>query len=85
LRRPAPEWAKLEEQATRIRKYLDVPELLETMLDLIYSGHVDLAWKFLDAAWPPEFAGKNEFLTVFLHKLSADVYWPELQALNAGQ
>jgi hypothetical protein len=89
LRQPAPEWAELEEQAQRMRKSFwesgGLPELLETMLDLIYSGHADLAWKFLDAAWPSEFAGKDEFLIAFLHKLSANIYWPELQTLNTGQ
>ncbi len=55
------------------------------MLNLIYSGHADLARKFFDAAWPPEIAGKDEFLTAFLRKLSTNIYWPELQTLNAGQ
>lgn len=89
LRRPAPEQAKLEKQAQRIQQSFwesdGLPELLEIMLDLIYSGHADLAWKFLDAAWPPDFAGKDEFLIAFLHELSANVYWPELQTLNVGQ
>lgn len=89
LRQPAPEGTKLEEQAQRIQQLFlksnDLSELLEVMLNLIYSGHANLAWKFLDAAWPLELAGKDEFLTAFLHKLSANIYWPELQTLNAGQ
>jgi hypothetical protein len=89
LRQPAPERTKLEERAQRTQQLFlknnDLSELLEIMLNLIYSGHANLAWKFLDAVWPPEFAGKGEFLTAFLHKLSTNIYWPELQTLNAGQ
>lgn len=89
LRQPAPSWATLAEQAQGIQLSFSetgiFPELLATMLNLIYSGHADLAWKFLDTAWPSEFAGKDEFLTAFLHKLSTNIYWPELQMLNAGQ
>lgn len=37
------------------------PELWGTMLDLIYGGHREMAWEFLDIAWPPRVHGKERF------------------------
>jgi hypothetical protein len=55
------------------------------MLDLIYSGHADLAWPFFEQAWPAEIPGKERSLTGFLSLLSAGPYWPDVQRLNEGQ
>lgn len=86
---PAPDLGELEAEAAKIRdegwEADGLPHLLETTLNLIYSGHAGLALDFFDAAWPPEIAGEDEFLTSFAHELATNRYWPELQTLNAGQ
>ncbi|HYB92060.1 MAG TPA: hypothetical protein VEC38_13575 [Candidatus Binataceae bacterium] len=57
-------------------------ELWSMMLDLIYTGHADLSWKFLDLAWPPNVAGKDRFLSDFKKQLELSRFWPELRAMQ---
>jgi len=45
------------------------PETWSYMLDFIYSGHPDKAFKFLDSIWPKNKLGKNIFVRDFLEKL----------------
>ncbi|MBU4502324.1 MAG: tetratricopeptide repeat protein [Nanoarchaeota archaeon] len=45
------------------------PETWSYMLDLVYSGHPDEAFKFLDSVWPENKLGKNLFVRDFLEKL----------------
>ena len=59
------------------------PQLWDTMLDLIYSGHADDAWKFLDAAWPSKVQGKDVFARDFRAQLAKSPYWPAVGAMNA--
>lgn len=56
------------------------PLLWRTMLDLIYTGHSDLAWKFFDAAWSPQHIGKAAFLQDFCSKLATSPYFSKLRA-----
>ena len=53
--------------------------LWQTVLDLIYTGHSDLAWKFVDAAGPK--AQQKPFPTLgdFCGLLRRSQYWPELE------
>jgi len=46
------------------------------MLELLYSGHPDLAWQFFDMAWPPEIKGKDDFLRKFRTRLQRSPFWP---------
>ncbi len=59
------------------------PDLWGTMLDLIYSGHADEAWKFLDDAWPPKVQGKDAFARDFRAQLAKSRYWPAVEAMNS--
>lgn len=59
------------------------PQLWGRMLDLIYSGHADKAWKFLDAAWPPNLKGKDAFGLDFRSQLAKSPYWPAIKVMNA--
>ena len=61
------------------------PQLWETMLDLIYSGHAGDAWKFLDAAWPPKVNGKDKFAQDFRAQLAKSPYWPAVNAMNSAK
>jgi hypothetical protein len=49
------------------------------MLELIYEGHSELAWKLLDESWPADRKGKNSFLSDFCSQLKTSPYWPDLQ------
>jgi hypothetical protein len=55
------------------------PELWKPMLDLIYCGHADWAWKLVDAVWPADKPGKEEFLDEFCGQLAKSEYWPDLK------
>lgn len=58
------------------------PILWGYMLDLIYTGNGELAWKIIDTAWPKKRKGKKEFLTKFKEKLSEGPYWEDLKVMN---
>lgn len=44
-------------------------------VDLIYGGHPDIAWRFLDRSWPAGIAGKDEFLADLREKLRGSPCW----------
>lgn len=54
------------------------PKLWHVMLDLIYSGHWDLAFDFLDISWPDDVPGKEQFIETFLAQLKRSRYWEEI-------
>ena len=49
------------------------------MLDWIYSGQADWAWKLVNMTWPAEKPGKDAFLKDFCGQLSQSAYWPDMQ------
>jgi hypothetical protein len=53
--------------------------LWDTTLDLIYSGHSDLAWKFVSEANPKALRGGNPTLNDFCAMLKTSDYWPDLR------
>ena len=61
------------------------PQLWATMLDLIYNGHADDAWKFLDDAWPSKVQGKEAFARDFRAQLAKSKYWPTVEAMNSAK
>jgi hypothetical protein len=48
------------------------------VLDLIYAGHSDLAWKFVDAAGPAAQQKPFPALSDFCSLLKKSPYWPDL-------
>jgi len=44
-------------------------------VDLIYAGHPDIAWRFLDRSWPAGIDGKDEFLADLREKLRGSPCW----------
>jgi hypothetical protein len=53
--------------------------LWDTTLDLIYTGHPDLAWKFVSEVPSDALKGDNPSLADFCSMLRKDPYWPELE------
>ncbi|MCA1625106.1 MAG: hypothetical protein LC768_04650 [Acidobacteria bacterium] len=49
------------------------------MLDLIYTGHEDLAWQYLDLVWDTRKQGKQLFIRDFKQQLSDSQYWQMIE------
>jgi len=89
MRKPAPSWDELSTASQKDRAALektanepyspeeDLPPFWGRMLDLIYTGHEDLAWKYFDEAWPPSKPGQALFVKDFKKQLSESRYWSQ--------
>ena len=53
--------------------------LWNPVLDLIYTGHSDLAWRFVDQANPKALNGNNPSLEDFCSMLKSSEYWADLE------
>lgn len=45
------------------------------VVDLIYAGYPDVAWRFLDTAWPAQVSGKDEFTADMRERLRGSPCW----------
>ncbi|MDQ2975463.1 MAG: hypothetical protein M3R69_08645 [Acidobacteriota bacterium] len=90
MRKAAPSWNDLSAAAKEDRASLAatanepyppkdstsfLPAFWGRMLDLIYAGHEDLAWRYFDEVWPPQKRGKDLFARDFKKQLSESRYW----------
>src|SRR5262245_28132187 len=92
MAKPPPSDAALAAQGDELRaahdparhddRTIPPPEYWGTMLDLIYAGNADSAWRFAELAWPPELENRDEFLESFRSQLESGPYWPELRPWN---
>ena len=57
-------------------------ELWGKMLDLIYSGNMDSAWKLCDLSWPAKHPGKELFLKEFADKLMTSPYYNDINQVG---
>jgi hypothetical protein len=91
MRKPAPSEAEMRETIQWVQsnesweKHNPPPILWGEMLNLIYTGHSDIAWRFLDQAWPAKEPGKTEFLSDFRAQLAKSPYWLQIQHLNLSR
>jgi len=88
---PAPSMQELEKKAAKIRtselwtsgpeynRAIILKELFGNALDLIYAGHEDLGWKFIEMAWTDKFPIDNELLEELRGKMASSPYWMELK------
>jgi hypothetical protein len=88
MKKPAPSLAMLRRKAAAAKAKLNFnsytsPEdnfndfdeaFWGEMLDLIYTGHADLAWKYFDMVWPVKKPGKEKFLADFKEQLANSAY-----------
>jgi hypothetical protein len=56
--------------------------LVRTMGELVYSGHRERAFRFLDEAWPDDEASREAFRLEFTEALSESPYAVEIEALS---
>ena len=54
-------------------------ELFGVALDLIYGGHEDLGWKFINIAWPSSCPKNWKLLTEFKNLLEKSPYWQAIK------
>lgn len=55
--------------------------LWKNMLDLMYAGHADFAWRLFGESWPSDKKGKGTFAEQFCRQLRSSHYWPEMRPL----
>jgi len=88
MRKRAPSLAKIKNDAAAAKRKINLnpytsPEdnfndfeepFWDEMLDLIYTGHEDLAWQYFDLVWPERKPGKEKFLSDFKEQLALTAY-----------
>jgi len=88
MRKPGPTLAALRRKAATDRAKINLhpyknPDdnfndfeepFWDYMLDLIYTGHEDLAWQYFDLVWPAKKAGKERFRADFKKQLDSSAY-----------
>ena len=87
MMKPAPSPRELEIWAEKIhagpgwnwRPMAIPPELYAITLDLMYSGHEDLGWKFIRQGWNPAIPFDEKLVTGLKERLSESHYWAPLQ------
>jgi hypothetical protein len=52
------------------------------MGELVYSGHRERAFRFLDEAWPDDEVSREAFRSEFTEALSESPYAVEIEALS---
>lgn len=92
LKKPAPTQKTLEKMASEFKPMfaskwvkgdpnnnLQVPpRLWGKMLDLIYSGNMDSAWKLCELSWPAKNPGKATFFKKFIKQLQTSPYYNDI-------
>jgi len=94
MRKPPPNLKEIDSEAREARSKIDRSPYLGAenpntqpfddafwgrMLDLIYSGHTNIAWQYFDIAWPPEKSGKDLFRNDFVEQLNKSDYYKSLK------
>lgn len=87
MKKPAPSLAVLTRKAAAARKKIsNAPYTSDSgdfqfdeafwseMIDLMYTGHEGLAWKYLDMVWPKAKPGKDKFVADFKETLANSYY-----------
>ncbi len=86
--KPAPSRSELEQRAKQaredafwkdaslVRKLLVPKSLWTPLLELLYTGHPDLAWEFVEMAWSPNIPEKAEWVSEFRATLEESQFWP---------
>lgn len=86
MKKPAPTTAQWNKSLAAARKVVSQSDdtnigttLWQTVLDLIYTGRSDLAWKFIDAVGPKAQQKPFPSLGDFCGLLKQSPYWPDLR------
>lgn len=88
MKKPAPSMSVLRRKAAAVKAKMSLDPWVSPednfnefddafwgeMLDLIYTGHEDLAWQYLDIVWPAKKPGKAKFAADFREQLALGAY-----------
>ena len=79
MKEPPPERAALERRARALTDGWtsgDPPaDFYGYILDLIYAGNADVAWRWADRAWPAGIPGRDEYLGDLKDRLQGSACW----------
>lgn len=85
MQKPAPATAEWNKELAAARKVVNAGDpnsigttMWQTVLDLLYTGHSDLAWKFVDALGPKAQQKPLPTLADFCGLLKHSPYWADL-------
>jgi len=85
MQKPAPSTAEWNKELAAARKAVNAGDpnsigttMWQTVLDLVYTGHSDLAWKFVDALGPKAQQKPFPTLADFCGVLKQSPYWNDL-------
>ena len=87
MRKSAPtpaEWAKQVSTAREVFRNVDVweepstGEFWQILMDFIYSGNSQFAWRLFSEAWPAEVTKKDDWVESFCSILKASPYYSDL-------
>jgi hypothetical protein len=92
MKKPAPTDDELKKKAVEVRAVYEKEkanpvvwgspaDLWAEMLELIYTGHETLAYKFFDMAWPMGMDGKEAALTKFKEVLLKSPFYREMNGI----
>ena len=96
MKKSPPSYKELHKKAMEMKKIvikcsknerclIPIPvELWAYMLDLIYTGNSESAWKFYDMAVPDNIKIKKQFLKDFRKNLTGSKYWKDMKNYNTG-
>jgi hypothetical protein len=86
MQMPAPTTAEWNKELSAAQKVVAAGDadsigttMWQTVLNLIYGGQSDLAWKFVDALGPKAQQTPLPALGDFCSELKMSPYWPDLQ------
>jgi len=86
MQKPAPTQARWNKDLSDAKKAVTAGDansigttMWQTVLDLLYTGHSDLAWKFVDTLGPRAQLQPFPALSDFCALLKQSPYWPDLQ------
>ena len=86
MQTPAPTEAEWNKDLAAAQKDVNASDaddigrtMWQTVMNLIYGGHSDLAWKFVDALGPKAQQSPFPALGDFCSLLKTSPYWPDLQ------
>jgi hypothetical protein len=88
MKRPAPDQQKLLKMAGKIKAAFanafdgeigGAPTVMKgRMLELIYSGNMESAWKLCELSWPTKSRGKDLFLKEFVEELKSSPHYNDI-------
>ncbi len=52
------------------------------VLELIYAGNREMAWRLFDTAWPENVPGKDDYRSQLEREIKWSPYWAEVAAMD---